>query len=263
MTPLSAARECGSGGRRAGLCAAPWLRGAGHPAGSPPGCLPSDSRFRRMLSLGGVPARAERVRLGPRAGCAAGPGEPRTRPAGGAPAAERGRGSPGEPPLQSGFGGSPAAELVRGSPGEPPLQSGFGRVPAAERVRAGLGSPRCRAGSGEPREPPLEGHGESGGTSRQPPGRNRHRRPPPPSPSPLLSQPPSPGPRPFTPQRNPSPAPAAPAPSPCPRRGRGVPADCGGGPPAGKGPGGQQPLEDKHTVPSGRCSFAVATKDRG
>lgn len=154
-----------------------------------------------------------------------------------------------------------------GSPGRPRRpQPGPARPAIAGRARTEPGAPlqtravRPRAARGclRPR-----GSGGSAGTGSPPGGAGAA---PAASPCPLPAAAlPAPLARPvfLHTRRNPSPAPSAPAPSPCPRRGRGVPAECGGGPPAGKGPGGQQPLEDKHAVPSGRCSFAVVTKDQG
>lgn len=141
LTPLWTPRECGSGGRAAaesgaaGAKVARWLRGVGHLAGSPPGSLPSDSRFRRMLSLGGVHALEERVGLGPGRGCAA------------EPAALGELGRPRRP--------QPRAPLGPHRTEEPRPQTRAGRLPAARgclRSRgagdsAGTGSPPGGAGA--------------------------------------------------------------------------------------------------------------------
>lgn len=165
-------------------------------------------------------------------------------------------------------GATPARRPPRQSRGSPPFQKwpggGGGGFPRPPRAAAGRGGwlPDGFA-RGASASAPAAGRGRGG-----PPGRAgvAPRGPPAAPPSPAARCSPIPPRQPGVPSHPTEilPLPPQPLPAPAARTGAGAGAGEGWrrGGPAGKGPGGQQPLANTHTVPSGRCSFAVATKDR-
>lgn len=176
-----------------------------------------------------------------------------------------------QPPAPHGRGAAgrdtrpPAAQTKPREPSLPEMAGGGGGgFPRPPRAAAGRGGwPPDGFARGASASAPAAGRGRGG-----PPGRAgvAPRGPPAAPPSPAARCSPIPPRQPGVPSHPTEilPLPPQPLPAPAARTGAGAGAGEGWrrGGPAGKGPGGQQPLANTHTVPSGRCSFAVATKDR-
>lgn len=186
------------------------------------------------------------------------------------PPAPRIAGSPAASgPTWPGSGGARHPPAGRPDKAEGALPSrngrgGGGGFPRPPRAAAGRGGwPPDGFARGASASAPAAGRGRGG-----PPGRAgvAPRGPPAAPPSPAARCSPIPPRQPGVPSHPTEilPLPPQPLPAPAARTGAGAGAGEGWrrGGPAGKGPGGQQPLANTHTVPSGRCSFAVATKDR-